>query len=781
MKYLIALLLWCLSTSNTRLLSWQHYWGGGVHTHHSFAAADPTPRPSLIPTQQPSVRCPTSQPSRQPTSRPSQQPTGQPTAFPGAKPTSQPTRQPTSQPSRQPTQQPTCRPSHLPTSQPSRQPTRIPTSQPTRQPTRQPSSQPSGKPTLQPSQPTGQPTQQPTERPSRQPTLQPSKPSSQPTSQPSRQPTSRPSIICRPGYACPDPYTQGTRCRAGQYSTGGPGALCNNCPAGYRCPMIDQAVLIPCTAGTFSAGTQSNCTMCTSGNYCPYTDRAIQYPCAVGTYSLYGQTACTLCPAGQFCTLKGVNNVCPAGSFTIEGDGNANALGLGNVCNQCQSGYYCPYTNARLMLACADGYYSGVSATACKKCPAGYACPSRYGNGTMTMCPQGTFSTGAQTSCTVCAPGFFCPSTSSSTAYACASGYYSSGGQKACSQCTAGNYCGAQVRRAPFRWRTGHEKCYVGDPFDPPILSDPFPGDRSDAVHARPLRPHRGRHRVYRSVARLLRERFSSHGAGLVRGGELLVRGRQRLRPVRRWVLLPGGVDGARAAYRPLPAGHVVRSGAQVRVPRGHLRRGAGGADAGRGLPGLPGGVHVPAVPGRSHDDADAGEFTVRPRVLLPRRVGVRRVPRWHVQPSDGANLLGHLLDVSPRVLLPVRRHRHAGAVPARVLLPGRHVDVRSVPLPAGHVQWLPGSVPRVAVHAVPRGGVLRRRHQQRVAVPRRHLQPLRRGPVHVQLPHVPRRLHLWVRRPHGRDHPLQQGLLLPSGHRRVQRARAALSRRHVL
>ena len=190
---------------------------------------------------------------------------------------------------------------------------------------------------------------------------------------------------------------------------------CTPCPAGYHCPVKNDAPQI-CSAGKYSGPASESCSDCDAG-----------YVCVEGSTNKNPHIG--LCPLGYYCKDK-INKVaCPSGTYGKETGGKDEAA----VCERCPSGYYCE--------AGTPGYpkYS-------VRCPPGHFCPIGTKTASEHPCPDGYYNTeigtGNKAQCKECLPGYYCvggdatgdslcpaghyclQKTTSATQYPCDAGYY---------------------------------------------------------------------------------------------------------------------------------------------------------------------------------------------------------------------------------------------------------------------------------------------------------------------------------------------------------------------
>lgn len=115
--------------------------------------------------------------------------------------------------------------------------------------------------------------------------------------------------LCCQGHWCPEgtPSCTSYPCHAGSYNnrTGITAwEQCVDCPEGTYCP---KASVLPtdCPAGTFRLHKKGEnityCEECWAGYYCPVDGTIEPSPCVKGKYSDVGATECTTCEAGYYC------------------------------------------------------------------------------------------------------------------------------------------------------------------------------------------------------------------------------------------------------------------------------------------------------------------------------------------------------------------------------------------------------------------------------------------------------------------------------------------------
>ncbi|ESP01228.1 hypothetical protein LOTGIDRAFT_111611 [Lottia gigantea] len=183
-----------------------------------------------------------------------------------------------------------------------------------------------------------------------------------------------------------------------------------------------------------------------SGYYCDGLGLVqVTNPCDEGYYCPEGQTTAApvafICPQGFNCPTGSDQPImCPRGFYQF-------STGMG-TCDQCPSRFYCdPYE-----LGNTTGIINPVD------CPVGHYCPLSTGYKYTNPCPPGTFSNtpGFESSgkyaneCIPCDPGYYCPSQGLIKPYAeCTAGYYcevgspepAPVGQSYGYLCPVGHYC----------------------------------------------------------------------------------------------------------------------------------------------------------------------------------------------------------------------------------------------------------------------------------------------------------------------------------------------------
>ncbi|XP_053729819.1 SCO-spondin isoform X1 [Synchiropus splendidus] len=283
---------------------------------------------------------------------------------------------------------------------------------------------------------------------------------------------------CPPGFYCPD----GTR-HASQYP----------CPRGYYNPepmtqSLDSCLPCPpghycekerltrasgkCKGGWFCVSAAWNSQPFDLDNYtnanclCPATSTGGR--CQAGFYCPSGSSEPLPCPPGAFCNISGLalptgpcsagfycaggatdarptdgdtGNICPPGTFCVEGSGEPELCPAGTFspvagltgeagCRRCTAGFYCGEPGLRAPTGpCSVGYWcpSGQSLATALPCPVGHFCPQ--GASSPRPCPPGTYQDRErQESCSLCWAGFSCDSMTSQSNVSlpkpCPSGHY---------------------------------------------------------------------------------------------------------------------------------------------------------------------------------------------------------------------------------------------------------------------------------------------------------------------------------------------------------------------
>jgi hypothetical protein len=187
---------------------------------------------------------------------------------------------------------------------------------------------------------------------------------------------------------------------------------------------VVAAVVVPCSAGSYSPTGAEPCLPATPGHYAPGSGATVQFPCVAGTYnpesSSTSTAAClstppgawsgkaaaayTKCPAGSYQPVYSAAaagaclpdppgtssaefawevNPCHAGTYA-EGTGNA-------ACTAAQPGHFVEADEAVTQAPCEPGTFAAHEAsTLCEKAPAGWYAAGEA-NTTPTSCPAGTF------------------------------------------------------------------------------------------------------------------------------------------------------------------------------------------------------------------------------------------------------------------------------------------------------------------------------------------------------------------------------------------------------
>jgi hypothetical protein len=239
-------------------------------------------------------------------------------------------------------------------------------------------------------------------------------------------------------------------CAAGLYSLKGSVACSIPCPRKYYCPGNGTAILCPNGSFSISGASNPSCTPCMPNYFCIFGE---QFVCPPRYLSNGGSETCNiLCPRGYKCTGNGLKEICPVGTYSLEGSEN---------CTICEAGYLCK--NAYEHDFCPPNTWSlpGSAISCSLPCPTGVVCP---GNGRMectvcksneytvkkcsdmgdticnVSCPAGMF--GAfytKGMCENCPVGTEMPYVGSSTCTSCTDGYFSNiTGLSGCKKCDVG-------------------------------------------------------------------------------------------------------------------------------------------------------------------------------------------------------------------------------------------------------------------------------------------------------------------------------------------------------
>ncbi|ETV67019.1 hypothetical protein, variant 1 [Aphanomyces astaci] len=254
--------------------------------------------------------------------------------------------------------------------------------------------------------------------------------------------------LCELGSFC----VQGNMavCLAGIFgaSMGLSSAACTDvCPAGHYCPEA-SIVPKPCPAGTYGATTElstSACSgVCPEGYYCP-PGTTTPVACPSNYICPRGCSAPTRIPSGQYLstvlssdvesTLASILELCPPGSYCVQGEviacplgsfGATSGLTTSACSGPCPGGYYCPVGTVA-PIACFD---------AATYCPEASSAPQPVEFGFYSLPPT------RPTHQLPCEPGSYCVGGVKS---ACPAGSFGSSvglTSSACSgKCPGGSYC----------------------------------------------------------------------------------------------------------------------------------------------------------------------------------------------------------------------------------------------------------------------------------------------------------------------------------------------------
>ena len=153
-------------------------------------------------------------------------------------------------------------------------------------------------------------------------------------------------------------------CPRGYYSPENE-SWCRACPPGYNC--IDGEIN-KCTKGEYSPEGDSNCHACNDNSESICVESSgWPVPCPMGNITNINDNTCDECEEGTY------------------------SLGSTNrTCQECPSGYYCPYIHAHPIM-CPLGHYSQTNATYCTVCDDGYRCLPGSNVPTQLPCPKGFY------------------------------------------------------------------------------------------------------------------------------------------------------------------------------------------------------------------------------------------------------------------------------------------------------------------------------------------------------------------------------------------------------
>eukprot|EP00767_Chilomastix_cuspidata_P000870 gnl/Chilomastix_cuspidata/1248.p1 GENE.gnl/Chilomastix_cuspidata/1248~~gnl/Chilomastix_cuspidata/1248.p1 ORF type:complete len:6697 (-),score=752.02 gnl/Chilomastix_cuspidata/1248:22-17397(-) len=280
---------------------------------------------------------------------------------------------------------------------------------------------------------------------------------------------------CGEGYMCPDGVNQ-IACSSPYYSLSSTALTCLGCPPGTKFTSTSTACQ-SCGLGYYSIYGQNTCQQCPAGFYCPLTENGYPIICEQGYYSDVQASECIVCPQGYQCYFDGSTpTTCPTGTYSPEGEfdcidaipgtyatgseaepiecesthDNAETSDAGvSLCALCSGGNFC--ANTYIEVVCPAGWYSDNGASYCSICPQGYYCPesSTYevsaqnpiacptgaycpaGSSNPRLCPGGTFQQTtlktAVSDCQTCSEGSYCPP-GSSLETSCPQGFFCKAG-----------------------------------------------------------------------------------------------------------------------------------------------------------------------------------------------------------------------------------------------------------------------------------------------------------------------------------------------------------------
>lgn len=264
------------------------------------------------------------------------------------------------------------------------------------------------------------------------------------------------------------------------------------CPATFYCPNGTISATLPCTAGSFCAGSNAAPTACAAGTYADVPGLSVCKTCPARSYCVAGTVTPATCPAGYVCpagTQSAAQVACPIGTFS-------NVSGLANTteCSPCSPGSYCASAGLTAPTGlCSAGFVCRLSASGPSPVDnvTGYACPSGaycpLGSPAETRCPPGTFANTTRNvalgDCKPCTAGFTCPDAGTVSPYRlCDPGFVCRGGDAAATElCPLANSC-ARGSAVPvpcpagtYANVTGLALCPVSPPgyFAPPATAAP--------------------------------------------------------------------------------------------------------------------------------------------------------------------------------------------------------------------------------------------------------------------------------------------------------------------
>ena len=284
--------------------------------------------------------------------------------------------------------------------------------------------------------------------------------------------------VCPPGYYCQD--SQRYKCPNGFYNGDAGKSFCASCPQGSRCPIgsvkplsmpAKQARALPMievSKKTF------NRALCDFGHYCPRGSNEV-FKCSAGTYgetnNLTNFMCSGICPAGSYCPPGTINPIpCPPDRIHFCPPGSRSPLRIGagmyvmdNQEKQCERGYFCDETGARL--PCPGGTYGkSLMQTNCSKvCESGFYCPPGSIRQIECIAPEiycpeesefpvkvglGNFSNTNRSEQFICPLGFYC---TRGVRYPCPAGTWNNESQglldqDQCFQCPPGFICKENVK-----------------------------------------------------------------------------------------------------------------------------------------------------------------------------------------------------------------------------------------------------------------------------------------------------------------------------------------------
>eukprot|EP00808_Paulinella_micropora_P001533 g80709.t1 len=245
------------------------------------------------------------------------------------------------------------------------------------------------------------------------------------------------------------PCNSGYFCQAGRrYECG---AIGEYCPDGASSAKV-------ATLGYFTTPVDSPPALRTGEEMCPAGSFCVQgekIACALGSWSRAGQVSCTACPPGRYGNESGAavdrncSGLTPPGTFSLAGAEEPIACAPGffqnesgkSICYPCAAGSFAPHEGSVNCAKCAAGFFqTNTGQNHCPPCPKGHY--SAADADACTACERGRYNSNVNaTACLSCPAGSFQAGLGQTACYECGPGSLSAEpGAESCEDCQAGKY-----------------------------------------------------------------------------------------------------------------------------------------------------------------------------------------------------------------------------------------------------------------------------------------------------------------------------------------------------